>query len=230
MSLLRRRPPTSALVFFGAAALLALAAAGLVANYVRDVGSSRPDVGAPTMVVVAATDLDRGVELSSIGGLTTREVPASLVPPGAFSAPEQVVGRVLISDLSRDEIVTRTRVSEVGTGPIAAQVPAGLRAFVLPSGVPAATIGPGDVVDVLATYGAGGGRPFTDTIVSGIEVLTVLDAGDDTSAIAGAPGREGATIVVLADPDTVEALARAVALGVVTVSIAGPDEVATPLA
>jgi Flp pilus assembly protein CpaB len=96
--------------------------------------------------------------------------------------------------------------------------------------VPAATIGPGDVVDVLATYGAGGGRPFTDTIVSGVEVLTVLDAGDDTSAIAGAPGGEGAAIVVLADPDTVEALARAVALGVVTVSIAGPDEVATPLA
>ena len=39
---------------------------------------------------------------------------------------------------------------------------------------------------------------------------------------------EGGWDVVLADPTTVETLARASALGVVTVSIAGPDEVGSP--
>ena len=83
---------------------------------------------------------------------------------------------MLIADLAEGEILTKTRLSSAGTGPVAALVPAGLRAFVLPAGPPAGTVRSGDEIDVLATYGANAGRPYTETVASGLEVLDVVEA------------------------------------------------------
>jgi len=224
MDLLRRRPPTSALVYFGLAALCAVAAITLMDAYRRHVEATRPDVGPAVSVVVAASDLVRGTVLAE-PALTVRPIPSSLVPPGALTLVDDALGRTLVADIADGEVVTRTRVGSSEAGPVAALVPPGLRAFVLRSGVPAGTLRSGDLVDVLATYGAGGGRPYTDTVATEVQVLKVLAAAEGISA-SGAD--TGAQIVVLADAATVETLARASALGVVTVSIAGPDEVGSP--
>ena len=224
MNLLRRRPPTSALVFFGLASTCAVAAIILIESYRSHIESTRPDVGPPTTVIVAAADLIRGTWLTD-STVQTRDIPSSLAPPGSLTTVEEVVGQVLVADIANGEVLTRTRLGAEGAGPVAALVPPGLRAFVLGSGAPPGTLRSGDLVDVIATYGAGGGRPYTDTVATGVQVLKVLESSDGAGGASAGVGTDaGAQVVVLADPDTVELLARASVLGVVTVSIAGPDD------
>lgn len=224
MEFLRRRPPRSALVFFGLAALCAGAAIVLMGAWQRQVVATRPDVGEPTPVVVAAADLIRGTQLAD-AMLEIRQVPASLVPPGAVEQVEDAIGQTLVADIAVGEAITTTRIGSAGSGPIAALVPAGLRAFVLHSGVPEGTLRSGDVVDVLATFGAGGGRPYTDTVATDIQVLRVLVTPEGLTASVD---EAGVAVVVLADPETVEVLARASALGIITISIAGPETAGFP--
>ena len=101
-------------------------------------------------------------------------------------------------------------------------MPTGLRAFALPVGPPAGTVRPGDRVDVVATYGANAGRPYTDTVATALEVLEVVEGGAWTpSSTAG--GVSGPPVVVLADPITVEALARASSLAVLSIAIVGSE-------
>ena len=85
MNLLRRRPPPSSVVFFCVAVVLSLSAAGLMASYARRLQVTRPDVGVPTAVVMAAASLPRGTVLDA-GDVVATSVPSSLVPPGSLSA------------------------------------------------------------------------------------------------------------------------------------------------
>ncbi|MGZ8598494.1 MAG: Flp pilus assembly protein CpaB, partial [Actinomycetota bacterium] len=189
--------------------------------HLASIEATRPDVGPPTAVVVAADDLTRGSILDA-GSLSIVDVPSTLVPPGSLTSPDEASGRVLAADLAEGEILTQTRLSGAGSGPVAALVPAGLRAFVLPAGPPAGTVRSGDEIDVLATYGANAGRPYTETVASGLEVLDVVEGGSTiVNGSSGAPG--GPPIVVLADPLTVERLARAASLALLSIAIVGDD-------
>ncbi|HET9310696.1 MAG TPA: Flp pilus assembly protein CpaB [Actinomycetota bacterium] len=224
---LSRRLPRSAIAWFGGAALAAAGAMLAVRAHVATLEATRPDVGPPTPVVVAAADLTRGSSLVP-DSFRVVDVPSSLVPPGSLTGLEQVAGRVLVADIAEGEALTETRLGGARAGPIAALVPPGLRAFVLPAGPPAGTIRPGDEVDVLATYGANAGRPYTETVAPALEVLEVVDA-DGAVAIATGPGAPpaGPPIVVLADPSTVERLARAASLGLLSIAIVGDDPAPT---
>jgi pilus assembly protein CpaB len=216
-----RRLPRSAVAWFAGAAVAAAGATLAVRAHVAALEANRPDLGDPTPIVVAAADLARGGTLGA-DSLVVVEVPAALVPPGAMTSPDAVAGRVLATDLAEGEALTETRLAGAGTGPIAALVPPGLRAFVLPTGPPAGTVRSGDEIDVLATYGANAGRPYTETVASGLEVLQVVQGGPPVSAgSSGAPA--GPPVVVLADPLTVERLARAASLGLLSIAIAGDE-------
>jgi len=198
-----------------------------VRAHVATLEATRPDVGPPTPVVVAAADLTRGSSLVP-DSFRVVDVPSTLVPPGSLTGLEQVAGRVLVADIAEGETLTETRLGGARAGPIAALVPPGLRAFVLPSGPPAGTVRPGDEVDVLATYGAFAGRASTETVAPALEALDVVDA-DGAVAIASGPGAPpaGPPIVVLADPSTVERLARAASLGLLSIAIVGDDPAPT---
>ena len=224
-NIFRRKLTRSAVLWFAGAGLAAGGAALAAQAHVARLEATRPDVGAPTAVVVAANDLARGSTLD-VASLRVIDVPSTLAPPGAIATPEQVAGRVLSADLAEGEALTETRLAGAGAGPVAALVPPGLRAFVLPTGPPAGTLRPGDQIDVLATYGANAGRPYTETVASALEVLDVVESG---SSVATGPGGApaGPPIVVLADPLTVERLARASSLALLSVAILG-DEAAAP--
>lgn len=211
-------------MWFASAAIAAVAAVLALRAHVQRVEATRPVVGPPIEVLAAASDLTRGSVVDP-GSLLVVDVPSSLVPPGTLTTPDEATGRVLIADLAEGEILTQTRLSGAGAGPVAALVPAGLRAFVLPAGPPAGTVRSGDEIDVLATYGVNAGRPYTETVASGLEVLDVVEAG---SPVAGGPigAMTGPPLVVLADPLTVERLARAASLALLSIVIIG-DEAAT---
>src|SRR5688572_24698189 len=127
---LRRRLPRSALLWFSSAGLAAAGAALAAQSHIAAIEASRPEVGAPTPVVVAASDLTGGatLEATSLGVI---DMPSTLVAPGVVTSIDRVSGRVLGADLAEGEVLTETRLARAGAGPVAALVPAGLRAFVL---------------------------------------------------------------------------------------------------
>ena len=193
----------------------------VVRGYQDRVEALHPAVGPPVDIVTAATDLARGTALSD-EMLHTSTVPEDFVPPGAVRDVATVVGRVLTADIEAGEILTRSRLAGTTVGPVAALVPEGLRAVVVPSGAPAGTIRAGDRVEVYATYG--GGRPHTELVASGVEVVRVL-VGDiaNGSGVGGAStGDPGVALVLLVDGDTAARLAYARAFGQLQVAILGP--------
>ena len=226
LDVLRRRLPRSSVAWFAGAAIAAGAAWAVTHARIASIESTRPDLGRATGVVLAATDLRRGSTLTD-GSLEITDIPASLVPPGALTEPTDATGRVLVADLAAGEVVTATRLAGAGAGRIAALVPPGLRAFVLPAGPPEGPVEAGDRIDVLATYGANAGRPYTETVATAIEVLDVVVSDEPTTAGPGGVP-QGPAMVVLADPATVERLARAASLALLSVAIVGPDVPASP--
>jgi pilus assembly protein CpaB len=194
-----------------------LGAFALVRGYETRLAALRPVAGPAVPVVVAAEPLVRGALLTG-EVLTTARVPSAFAPPGGLRSIAEAVGRTLVSDLAEGEAVTATRVGTVG-GPVAAQVPSGLRAFVVPSGMPEGSVRAGDRVDVIATFG--GQRPYADTVASALEVLSVLDAEGRTTALGT---DAGPSLVLLVTPDAAERLAYAKAFADLTVTIASAGE------
>ena len=107
---------------------------------------------------MAVRDLDRGMTLDA-SMLEAAEVPSSFVPPGAMETISEVAGRVLSSDITAGEVLTASRVAVRAAGPIAALVGPGLRAVVVPAGIPATTVRAGDLIDCWRRSAAGGRTP-----------------------------------------------------------------------
>jgi pilus assembly protein CpaB len=224
---LRRRWPLASKVLIAFAVLLGAVAFVVVRGYQDRVEALHPAVGPPVTTVTAATDLVRGTMLSD-EMLQTSSVPAEFVPPGAVADVASILGRVLTADIDAGEILTRSRLAQPKVGPVAALVPDGLRAVVVPSGVPPGTIRAGDRVEVYATYG--GGRPHTELVASGLEVVRMLSEGAvATGGIGGTTtGEGGVALVLLVDGDAAARLAYARAFGQLQIGILGPEP--SPLA
>jgi pilus assembly protein CpaB len=215
-----RRWSTASRLFALLAVASGAAAFVIVREYVSRLEALRPVVGRPVPVVIAAADLTRG---TSIGAsmLRVAPLPSTLAPPGSFPDATDLEGRVLLTDVTEGEAITRTRLAARSVGPVAALVEPGLRAAVVDSGLPPAAVRPGDRVDVLATYG--GERPHTETVASGLEVLRVMSPSP-SSAVGS--GSEAPSLVLLVSPLDAERLAYAKAFADLDVSIAAePAEI-----
>ena len=219
----RRRWPVASKILVCVAVLLGGLSFVVVRGYQDRVEAAHPAVGPKVTVVAAASDLARGTVLSD-ATLRPMSIPQAFVPPGAIRDGASVSGRVLTADIDAGEVITRSRLSEPEVGPIAALVPDGLRAVTIPGDVPRGTIMTGDRIEISATYG--GGRPHTELVASGIEVLRVLtDSGDQGGGIGGtttSSADAGVTLVLLVDADAAARLAYARAFGQLQVAILGP--------
>src|SRR5260370_26109144 len=123
-------------------------------NYVQRAPSSRT-VTIPTRpVVVAATDLELGAELTS-GDIRIIDWPSNAVPKGAIENPKDVIGRGLVLPLIENEPILPMKLAskEAGAG-LPPAIPPGLRAMSVRVneviGV-ARYVLPGTHVDVVAT-------------------------------------------------------------------------------
>ena len=82
---------------------------------------------------------------------------------------------------------------------------------------------PGDLVDVIATFGGGGAH--TEVAGEAIEVLAVDRAGGGASFGAGTPGASGGVgLVLLVTPTDAERLAFASAFATLSVAVRSPDD------
>ena len=224
---MRRRWSPASKVFGVMAVLLGGAAFLVVRGYEARVEALAPALGEPVRVVVATAGLPRGTVLVS-GMLREATYPSRYTPPGAVHEVERAAGRTLIAAMAPGEPLTHTRLAPIRTGPVAALVPPGLRAFAVVTSLPRGSVRPGDRVDVLATFA--GGQPHTETVASGVEVLTVLAAngvgggeglGDAPAAFESGPGQ---TLILLMSPDRAEQLAYARAFADLSISVDGPGE------
>lgn len=221
--MLRRRWPLASKVLVALAVLLGALAFVAVRGYQERVEALHPALGSPVPTVKAATDLARGTSLTE-QMLDTSSVPEEFVPPGAVVDVGSIVGRVLAADVETGEILTRSRLAENKVGPVAALVPDGLRAVVVPSGVPPGTVRAGDHVEVYATYG--GGRPHTELVATDLEVVRILTEGG-TTGVGGVGGtmttNAGVAFILLVDGEAAARLAYARAFGQLLIAILGPE-------
>jgi Flp pilus assembly protein CpaB len=203
------------------ALLAVVAGAGsftLVRGYATELEALRPAAGNDVPVVIADRDLERGTVIDE-WSVRLEWMPPTYAPPGGLRSIGAALGRTLHSDLVEGEAVTATRVGGAG-GPVASLVAGGLRAFVVGSGLPSGVLEPGDHVDVIATFG--GPHPYTDTVGSGLEILSIVEQDAGTVQAGGATGP---SLVLLVSPETAEQLASATAFGQLTVTIAPVDAV-----
>ncbi len=210
----------SSLVFAGVAVACAIAAVALMHAYAQRLEAAHPALGAPVAVEVATRALTRGTQLTP-DMLRSERIPSTFVPPAAVANSDQLVGRTLAADVARGDALTRTRLAGASVGPVAALVPPGWRAFLVPSTLPPGVVSTGDLVDVLAAFG--GARSHVETAASEVEVARVLRP-TDAGGIGETAGVSGPSLVLLVDPDTARELAYAMAFAklVVTVDPPGP--------
>ena len=219
--LFRRKLPRSSFVLLAISVVCAVAAAVVMRAYARRLDTIRPDGGPPLSLVAAAEDVSRGDVLTE-EMLEVVTVPSRFAPPGAMRDIAPAVGRTAVADIAAGEIVTAIRLAGTDAGPTASLVPPGMRAVQVPvSGV--VDVEPGDLVDVLATFGGGGAH--TEVAGEGIEVLAVdAGGGGGSFGAAATPTSGGTGLVLLVTPTDAERLAFASAFATLTIAVRGPDD------
>jgi pilus assembly protein CpaB len=219
--LLRRKLPRSSFVLISISVAFALAAALVMRAYSRRIDVARPDGGPPMTVVAAAENIPRGAVLTE-EALEVVTVPSRFAPPGAMRDLTHATGRIVVSDIAAGEIITQLRLAGADAGPTASLVPPGRRAVQVPV---AGTVGvkPGDLVDVIATFGGGGAH--TEVAGEALEVLAVDRGGGGGSfGAATAPASGGVGLVLLVTPTDAETLAFASAFATLSIAVRGPDD------
>jgi pilus assembly protein CpaB len=217
----RRKLPRSSFVLVSISVACALSAALVMRAYARRLDVVRPDGGPPIAVVAAAEDVARGAVLTE-EALEVVTVPSRFAPPGALRDLTQVAGTILVADIAAGEILTRLRLAGAGSGPTASLVPPGMRAVQVPV-AGAVGVKPGDLVDVIATFGGGGAH--TEVAGEAIEVLAVDRAGGGPSFGASPSGASGGLgLVLLVTPTDAERLAFASAFATLSIAVRSPDD------
>ena len=197
-----------------------LLSAGLFAGAVACALAVLAPPSAPTVAVVVATrPLDAGVQLRSTD-LRTVHRPAGSTP-GALTSSETAVGRVLAGSVGRGEALTPWRL----VGP-ALSSGLGVRGHVaapvrLADPAVAALLRAGDLVDVVLAGGTDSKSVAASVVAPSARVVTVVNAGSD-DALGTTSSPAGGALVVLDVPRSQALdLARATAVGPLSVLLVG---------
>jgi Flp pilus assembly protein CpaB len=218
--LLRRRLPRTSFVLLTISVVCAVASGLVMRAYARRLDAVRPDGGPPISFVATVEKVSRGDVLTP-EALELVPMPTRFAPPGAIRALVGTVGKVAVADIAPGEIVTAIRLAGASAGRTASLVPPGMRAVGVPvSGV--VDVEPGDLVDVIATFGGGGAH--TEVTAEAVEVLQVdRDAGGSLGA-AGAGTSGGPGLVLLVTRTDAEQLAFASTFATLSIAVRGPDD------
>lgn len=202
---------------------LATAAAVLANRWVSSraaaVDATRPQTIA---LVAAAVDIPFGATIEG-KHLKKIDVLAKERPPGSYTDPAQVLGKVSKSEIFADEVLLEKRFGTPGTGSALASVlgpdmravsvrvddVVGVGGFILP----------GNRVDVVASR-ADGNRAWAETILSDIKVLAV---DQQASADKNAPVVVRAVTLEVTS-EGAEELARAKQLGALQLALRNPSD------
>jgi pilus assembly protein CpaB len=213
---------------------LAVTAGGVFAygtyNYVQKL--PRGTVSTPTKpVVVAATDLDVGAELTR-DSVRVIDWPANSVPAAAFNDTKDVIGRGLILPVIQNEPIMPMKLAspEAGAG-LPPAIPPGLRAVSVRVNEVIGVAGyvlPGTRVDVLATVNPTDqhGDITSKVILTNVQVLA---AGTKIERDVDRNKPIPVTVVtLLVAPEESERLTLAASEGKIQLALRNPLDKATP--
>jgi pilus assembly protein CpaB len=161
-------------------------------------------------IVLAARPLSVGTTVKP-ADIKVGKTPTAAFPKGAFSKPEEVIDRPLISNILMDEPVLEGRLAVRGSGlGLAPIIPVGMRAVTVRVNDVAGIAGfvlPGMRVDVLVT----GHPPNADGSVTAtaLQNMLVLSAGTVMQSDARGQAIPAATVTLLATPEQSETLTLA---------------------
>lgn len=160
------------------AVVLGLIAAVGIFSYVRVIGTKAEEEAAKVKVVVAKRSLSKdslAKDLIAKGLLEEKEVPKKYVAEKAVSDTDQLKGKVLLTDVSKGQQITRDMFSTPEKAGIAFEIPDGLRAISIQvSGVTGVSgrIKSGSKVDLIASFREGpGDKRISKTILQNVLVL-----------------------------------------------------------
>lgn len=161
-------------------------------------------------IVIAAKPLSVGVTIKPTD-VKIGKLPVSAFPKGAFSKPEEVIDRPVISNILMDEAVMDGRLAARGSGlGLAPIIPVGMRAVTVRvndvSGLSGFVL-PGMRVDILVTGNPPAGNGTVT--VTPLQNMLVLSAGTAIQADAKGQAIQAATVTLLATPEQAEMLTLA---------------------
>jgi len=170
---------------------------------------------AKSQYVAASANLEAGQAIKA-ENLRMVDWPANVPLPGAFAAPQPVIGRIVMYPLSAGEPILERQLASPGSGlGLTMKIPDGMRAISLRSDEVVGVAGfllPGTHVDVLVTMKPPSGDTITNTVLQDVQVLA---SGQKIE-----PDPEGkpvtATVVtLLVKPDDAEKVDLAATQGIV---------------
>jgi pilus assembly protein CpaB len=213
---------------------LAIAAGGTFAfgtyRYMQNV-PARPAEVPTAKVVVAAADLQLGAELKA-GDLRTVPWPSGAVPQGAFSNPEELVGRGLIMPVVQNEPFLSNKLAskEAGAG-LPPVISPGYRALSVRVNDVIGVAGyvlPGTRVDVVATVNPT--QQATD-VTSKVILTNVLVLASGTKIERDVEGNKPIAVTVvtlLVNPAEAERLTLASTEGKIQLALRNPMDQTAP--
>jgi pilus assembly protein CpaB len=161
-------------------------------------------------IVLAARPLSVGTTVKP-ADIKLGKMPASAFPKGAFTKPEEVIDRPLISNILMDEPILEGRLAARGSGlGLAPTIPVGMRGVTVRvndvTGI-AGFVLPGMRVDVLVT----GHPPNAEGSVTTtpLQNMLVLSAGTVMQPDARGQAMPSANVTLLATPEQAETLTLA---------------------
>jgi pilus assembly protein CpaB len=157
------------------AVVLALSIAGIVSYGFSVRVRSQRSQGHTVKVVVAKKALSAGSPISA-DSVALIDWPAAMPLTGAFSKPEEVIGRSVIYPISEHQPILDHDVASAGSGiGLTVKIPEGMRAVSVRSNDVVGVAGflyPGSRVDVLVTSKVDNSQiPMTQTVLPNVEVL-----------------------------------------------------------
>ena len=201
-----RRLRRATVVYWSIVAVLLFLTIEFVSRATSDARAAIARHGDTTTVWVARREVAAGEVLRS-ADVRRLEIPRAFV--AGEPATGDVVGQATTTDLFEREVVLASRLAPSGVGGAAARIPRGTRGVAIPMGPggPVA-VEVGDRVDLLATFSpeATDGDEPTFPVAEG---AVVVDVGDDDTVTVAVPAQNAARV------------AYAVAVGVVTIALAG---------
>jgi pilus assembly protein CpaB len=174
--------------------------------------SKKPEQMDMQDVVVAAKPLPVGVTVKP-DDIKVTKIPSAAFPKGAFSKPEEVIDRPVVSNILFEEPILDGRLAArgAGVGPVA-QIPIGMRAVSVRVNDVVGVAGfvlPGMKVDVLVTGrppNVDGNNTVTRTVLQNITVLT---AGQTLQADPRGQAINAPVVTLLVTPEQAEILTLA---------------------
>ena len=165
-------------------------------------------------VLAAATDLEVGAQIAH-QDVRLINVPPEAKPRGAFTRPSQVIGDLVIQPISEGEIIVPARLTKEGRLPLAARLPAGMRAITLDIGAASGQtnlLTHGSRVDVILGGANDSGHVLINRMLQNIKVLAL----DQRVEPPGVTITDARSVTLEVTPSQATLLARAAADGQAT--------------